>query len=61
MIGPISNSDGKPLVLLPLSFVMSTVLIKDAIEEYNRYRKDKEDNSRPVQVLAQNGYTVMAC
>lgn len=32
MIGPISNSGGKPLVLLPLTCVLATVLIKDAIE-----------------------------
>lgn len=61
MIPPISNSGGKPLVLIPLTFVISTVLIKDAIEEYNRYRKDTEDNSRPVEILGPNGYEVREC
>ena len=36
----ITITDGKPTVLLPLFLVMFTVMIKDGVEEFNRYRKD---------------------
>ena len=41
MIPSISVTNGKPMILLPLSIVMLAVMIKDAYEEYYRYRKDK--------------------
>lgn len=61
MIGPISNSGGRPLVLLPLSCVIATVLIKDAVEELNRYRKDQQENGRPVEILTERGFEVVPC
>lgn len=61
MIPPISNSGGRPLVLIPLSCVMLTVLIKDAMEEYTRYKKDQADNNHPVQVLGPDGYELIPC
>jgi hypothetical protein len=42
MIPSISVTGGKPTTLAPLSFVIITVLIKDAYEEYQRYQKDKQ-------------------
>jgi hypothetical protein len=45
-IKPISNTGGQPLVLIPLTFVTFTVLIKDAYEEFYRYLKDREENNR---------------
>lgn len=56
MIPPISNTGGRPLVLIPLTCVVLTVLVKDAAEEYSRYLKDKAENNRPVQVLGPDGY-----
>jgi hypothetical protein len=48
MIPSISVTHGTPTILFPLAFVMLAVLIKDAIEEYYRYCKDKEENEREV-------------
>lgn len=45
-IKEISVTNGKPTVLLPLSIVMLTVMIKDAIEEINRYSQDRKENHR---------------
>jgi len=50
-IKEISVTNGKPTVLIPLSIVMLTVLIKDAIEEINRYSQDKKENVREVEVF----------
>lgn len=41
MIPSISVTGGSPTILLPLSVVILAVMIKDAYEEYYRYRKDK--------------------
>lgn len=45
-------TDGKPTVLLPLTIVMMTVMIKDAIEEIHRYSQDRKENVRPVEVYS---------
>ena len=50
-IKEISVTHGRPHVLLPLIMVMLTVFVKDAFEEYSRFKKDKEANNRPVLVL----------
>lgn len=55
MVPSISVTGGKPTTLLPLSFVIITVLIKDAYEEFLRYRKDKEENQRQTLILGSNG------
>lgn len=57
MVPSISVTGGKPTTLIPLSFVLLTVLIKDAYEEFVRYRKDQEENQRKTQVLGPNGFT----
>ena len=51
MIPSISVTGGSPTILLPLSVVILAVMIKDAYEEYYRYRKDKEENEREVDKL----------
>ena len=50
-IPAISVTNGSPTILLPLAFVMLAVMVKDAYEEYYRYRKDKEENEREIDVL----------
>lgn len=50
MIPAISVTGGTPTILFPLAFVMLAVMFKDAYEEYYRYRKDKEENERLVEV-----------
>ena len=40
-IPSVSITYGKPTILVPLSFVIIFIMIKDAYEEYMRYQKDK--------------------
>lgn len=44
MIPSISVTGGTPTILFPLAAVMLAVMIKDAVEEYYRYTKDKKEN-----------------
>jgi len=57
-IPTISNTNGKPLVLIPLIFVMLTVLVKDAYEQFYRYLKDREENNRQTTILSAEGFRV---
>jgi hypothetical protein len=41
-IPAISNTNGEPSGLYPLLFVIGVVMIKDAYQEYYRYKKDTE-------------------
>lgn len=51
MVPSITLTQGKPTILLPLSFVVLTVMIKDACEEFQRYRKDRKENNRNTLIL----------
>ena len=51
MIPGISVTNGNPTTIYPLTFVLLTVLIKDAYEEYCRYQKDSLENNRITEVL----------
>ena len=44
-IPQITNTDGYPTVLLPLSFVVIVDAIFAALEDYSRHRADKEANN----------------
>ena len=41
MIPEISVTNGQPTTLIPLSFVILTVMVKDAYEEFCRFLKDR--------------------
>ena len=47
----ISYSDGVPAMLAPLIVVVLTSMIKDAYEDYNRHRKDKEENETACTIM----------
>lgn len=49
---------GTPTILFPLAVVMLAVMVKDAYEEYYRFRKDKEENEREVEVLVDNRFQI---
>jgi hypothetical protein len=40
-----------PVLVYPLTFVVGLSMIKDAYEDYVRYRSDSEENSRKAQTL----------
>ena len=46
----VSISNGFPTMALPLSFVVTLSMIKDAFEDYKRYRSDQKENKSEVQV-----------
>ncbi len=50
MIHEISISQGKPVILLPLSVVIITNGIKDFIEDWKRKKSDDEENMKETQV-----------
>ena len=50
MIPPISDSNGVPVLILPLSFVVGVSMIKDIYEDFQRHRSDNEENSRKVTI-----------
>ena len=46
----ISNADGKPIILMPLSIVVLINSIKDFYEDWKRKKSDDEENNRKVEV-----------
>jgi magnesium-transporting ATPase (P-type) len=46
----ISDSNGVPVLALPLGFVVGLSMIKDIYEDYIRHQSDKEENNRKVKV-----------
>lgn len=42
----ISDSNGVPVLALPLCFVVGVSMIKDIYEDYLRHQSDKEENNR---------------
>lgn len=53
---PVTTTDGRPTVYLPLSFIVMVSMIKDFFEDFkryytiilNRHRADDEENNRTV-------------
>ena len=48
MIPQISNSQGRPTILMPLGFVVLVSMIKDIIEDSKRHASDNKENSSKV-------------
>jgi len=40
----ISITGGKPIMLIPLTFVISVSMIKDISEDYKRHKSDRKEN-----------------
>ena len=60
MVPSITYTERRPLILIPLSLVMVTVLLKDGYEELSRYLKDREENNRSVEILDKGTFTGLA-
>eukprot|EP00357_Protocruzia_adherens_P031005 CAMPEP_0115027382 /NCGR_PEP_ID=MMETSP0216-20121206/35470_1 /TAXON_ID=223996 /ORGANISM="Protocruzia adherens, Strain Boccale" /LENGTH=1125 /DNA_ID=CAMNT_0002402961 /DNA_START=28 /DNA_END=3405 /DNA_ORIENTATION=- len=54
---PITISQGKPVILLPLAFVLAVSAIKDMIEDLKRKKSDNEENEKTCQVVVGQGLT----
>ena len=50
MIDKISISAGKPVMAMPLLFVVALSMIKDAYEDYKRHKADKGENLARTEV-----------
>ena len=46
LLKPISDSNGTPVILVPLSFVVVVSMIKDIFEDLKRHDSDKQENNR---------------
>ena len=53
MIEKISISAGKPVMAMPLAFVVVLSMIKDAYEDFKRHRADKSENEAIAEVYDQ--------
>jgi len=51
MIPAISISAGKPVMLMPLAFVILVSMVKDIFEDYKRHKSDKLENFKLVEVF----------
>jgi hypothetical protein len=47
----ISDSNGKPVLAVPLSFVVGLSMIKDIYEDILRHRSDSDENNRQSLVM----------
>ena len=47
----ISDSNGKPVLIVPLSFVVGLSMIKDMYEDFLRHRSDNDENNRRCLVM----------
>lgn len=47
---PISDSGGRPIILIPLSFIIAVSLIKDLFEDFARKASDRAENNSNVLV-----------
>lgn len=50
LIPEISDSGGKPMMLVPLTFVVFVSMIKDIFEDMKRHQSDNLENNRLVSV-----------
>ena len=51
MIPDITVSNGQPVTLVPLSFIVLVSAMKDLIEDLKRKRSDNEENNKKVKVI----------
>ena len=50
VIPDISNTNGQPLQLIPLGFIIFVSMLKDAFEDYKRHKSDHEENNKETLV-----------
>ena len=46
----VSNTEGKPLIWLPLSAVLFITALKDLFEDLKRHSSDRRENTRKVLI-----------
>lgn len=51
-IKKISISNGKPVMAAPLGLVIFVSMLKDAFEDYQRHKADKEENEKQADVYS---------
>jgi phospholipid-transporting ATPase len=48
---PISDADGVPIMLAPLTFVVIVSMIKDIFEDFKRHKSDSEENNKKTRCV----------
>ena len=56
MIKTISSTDGKPVVFVPLAFILTVNITKNIVEDFKRRTSDRKENMSQVLVLGQEGF-----
>lgn len=56
MIKSISSTDGKPVVFVPLAFILTVNITKNIVEDFKRKTSDRNENMSQVLVLRQDGF-----
>ena len=46
----ISDANGKPVMLMPLSFVVLVSMIKDIFEDLKRHKSDNQENNKKTRM-----------
>lgn len=50
----LTNTEGKPLIYLPLGVIIAISMLKDFLEDNKRWKSDKEENFKKVECLDDN-------
>ena len=56
MIKAISNTNGRPMVYVPLTFIICVNSIKNGFEDLKRHQSDKKENNSKTMKLTQHGF-----
>ena len=46
LIPEISDANGKPVMLMPLTFVVLVSMVKDIFEDFQRHKSDNQENNK---------------
>jgi hypothetical protein len=46
LIPEISDANGKPVMLMPLTFVVLVSMVKDIFEDMKRHKSDNQENNK---------------
>lgn len=50
----LTNTEGKPLIYLPLGVIIAISMLKDFLEDNKRWKSDKEENYKKIDCLDAN-------
>ena len=57
MIPSITDTEGKPVMYVPLFVIVIITACKDLAEDYQRHKSDNDENNREIEVLQEGKFT----